>query len=425
MATDVDEAVAGADFVYTDVWLSMGEPEERWGERIDAALALSSQRRLSWKRRGNPQWSKFMHCLPALHNRDTEIGAMVFDKWGSGCPRGHRRGLRIRRARSSSTRLRTDFIPSRPRWSPRSWVEMRIVVALGGNALLERGEPPDAEIQEHHILRAAQALAPLSVLHDLVITHGNGPQVGLLAVESESDPVLTQAYPLDALGAQTQGMIGYWLAQAMSNAVRSRNFTAIVCRTVVDVHDAAFSSPSKFVGQVYSEAHARQLASDRHWEVRQDGSSWRRVVPSPSPKEIVELPVIERLLSDGTGIICAGGGGIPVVRDADGSLHGVEAVVDKDRTAALLAESARRRRPLTADRCLSCGARLWHSICACDPTHVGRGAEEPSIPGRVDGSEGRCRVQLRGIVRPYGGNWATRRRRGALDGHHGHHHRAL
>ena len=120
---------------------------------------------------------------------------------------------------------------------------MRIVAALGGNALFERGEPPDAEIQEHHILRAAQALAPLSVLHDLVITHGNGPQVGLLAVESESDPVLTRAYPLDALGAQTQGMIGYWLAQAMSNAVRSRNFTAIVCRTVVDVHDRGIFEP--------------------------------------------------------------------------------------------------------------------------------------------------------------------------------------
>jgi carbamate kinase len=159
----------------------------------------------------------------------------------------------------------------------------------------------------------------------------------LLAVESESDPVLTRAYPLDALGAQTQGMIGYWLAQAMSNAVRSRSFTAIVCRTVVDADDSAFSNPSKFVGQVYSELRAKQLAGERHWEVRQDGPSWRRVVPSPSPREIVELPVIEKLLGAGTGIICAGGGGIPVVRDADGSLRGVEAVVDKDRTAALLA----------------------------------------------------------------------------------------
>lgn len=214
---------------------------------------------------------------------------------------------------------------------------MRIVAALGGNALLERGEAPDAEIQEHHILRAAESLAPLSRFHDLVITHGNGPQVGLLALESESDPALTRAYPLDALGAQTQGMIGYWLAQAMSNAVRSRGFAAIVCRTIVDPDDPAFSRPSKFVGQVYSKARAEQLARERNWEVRRDGSAWRRVVPSPLPQEIIELSVVERLLDDGTGVICAGGGGIPVVRDAGGSLHGIEAVIDKDRTAALLA----------------------------------------------------------------------------------------
>jgi carbamate kinase len=214
---------------------------------------------------------------------------------------------------------------------------VRIVAALGGNALLERGEAPDAEIQEHHILRAAEALAPLSRSHDLVITHGNGPQVGLLAVESESDPALTRAYPLDALGAQTQGMIGYWLAQAMSNAVRNRVFAAIVCRTVVDPEDPAFSQPSKFVGQVYPRARAEQLARERNWEVRPDGSAWRRVVPSPLPREVVELSVVEHLLADGTGVICAGGGGIPVVRDDEGNLHGIEAVIDKDRTAALIA----------------------------------------------------------------------------------------
>jgi len=214
---------------------------------------------------------------------------------------------------------------------------VRIVAALGGNALLERGESPDAEIQEHHVQRAVEALAPLCREHDVVVTHGNGPQVGLLAVESDADPALTRGYPLDALGAQTQGMIGYWLAQAMHNAAPARAFAALVCQTVVDGKDPAFAEPSKFVGQVYSEERAEQLAAERGWDVRADGANWRRVVPSPQPHEIVELAVIERLLGEGTGVICCGGGGIPVVRSHDGVLCGVEAVIDKDRTAALLA----------------------------------------------------------------------------------------
>ena len=218
---------------------------------------------------------------------------------------------------------------------------MRIVAALGGNALLERGETPDAEIQERHILRAVEALAPLSKAHDLVITHGNGPQVGLLALESDADPALTRAYPLDALGAQTQGMIGYWLAQALRNAVPDRSFAAVVCQTVVNRDDPAFALPSKFVGQVYDEAQAQSLARGRGWEVRLDGSGWRRVVASPKPREIVELAVIEHLLDGGIGVICSGGGGIPVVRDKGGRLVGIEAVVDKDRTAALLAQLLR------------------------------------------------------------------------------------
>jgi len=215
---------------------------------------------------------------------------------------------------------------------------VRIVAALGGNALLERGETPDAEIQQHHIVRAVEALAPLSRAHDLVITHGNGPQVGLLALESDTDPALTRAYPLDVLGAQTQGMIGYWLVQALHNAVPSRTFAALVCQTVVGDDDPALAHPSKFVGQVYERAQAEKLAHERGWEIRQDGSAWRRVVPSPMPREIVELSVIQRLLDGNVGVICAGGGGIPVVRDEDGRLCGIEAVIDKDRTAALLAQ---------------------------------------------------------------------------------------
>jgi carbamate kinase len=215
---------------------------------------------------------------------------------------------------------------------------VRVVAALGGNALLERGENPDATIQQHHILRAVEALAPLCRDHDVVITHGNGPQVGLLALESDADRALSRAYPLDALGAQTQGMIGYWLAQALRNAVPTETFAALVCQTVVGIDDPGFANPSKFVGQVYEQAEAERLAKDRNWEIRQDGHTWRRVVPSPLPREIVELPVIERLLSSGFGVICCGGGGIPVVREAHGQLRGIEAVIDKDRTAALLAE---------------------------------------------------------------------------------------
>ncbi len=218
---------------------------------------------------------------------------------------------------------------------------MRIVVALGGNALLERGEKPDAEIQQHHVESAVHAIASLCRQHELVITHGNGPQVGVLAVESESDPALSHGYPLDSIGAQTQGLIGYWLAQALDNAVPEGTFATVICQTVVSATDPAMSSPTKFVGQVYSEQTARRLADERGWSVRPDGKSWRRVVPSPMPVEIVELPVIERLLAAGVTVVCSGGGGIPVVRDPEGRLRGVEAVIDKDRSAALLAEQVR------------------------------------------------------------------------------------
>ncbi|HLK44933.1 MAG TPA: carbamate kinase [Acidimicrobiales bacterium] len=214
---------------------------------------------------------------------------------------------------------------------------MRVVAALGGNALLERGETPDAEIQQRHVELAVEALAPLCRSHDVVVTHGNGPQVGLLALESEADTSLSHGYPLDALGAQTQGMIGYWLAQALRNAV-GREFVALVCQTVVSAADPSFADPSKFVGQVYDRARAEGLAQRFGWHVRADGAAWRRVVPSPRPERIVELAVIRALLERGVGVVCAGGGGIPVLCDEHGRLRGVEAVVDKDRTAALLAE---------------------------------------------------------------------------------------
>jgi carbamate kinase len=214
---------------------------------------------------------------------------------------------------------------------------VRIVVALGGNALLLRGDPPDADLQQHHIDAAVVALAPVARGNDLVVTHGNGPQVGLLAMESSDDHTLTRPYPLDVLGAQTQGMIGYWLLQALENALPGREVAALVTQTLVAGDDPAFAKPTKFVGAVYTEAQARILAGARGWCIAPDGAKWRRVVPSPAPQRVVEAGLITSLLAANTVVVCAGGGGIPVVEGPGGSLRGVEAVVDKDATAALLA----------------------------------------------------------------------------------------
>lgn len=213
---------------------------------------------------------------------------------------------------------------------------MLLVVALGGNALLERGERPDAGVQRRHMRTAALALSPLVFEHTVVLCHGNGPQVGVLAVESENDPELTHPFPLDVLGAQTQGMIGYWLAQELGNAGVAPA-VAIVTRTVVEREDPAFAAPTKFVGSGYPEREAGRLAAEHGWTVARDTAGWRRVVASPQPREIVELPTIRELVAGGTTVICGGGGGVPVVVGEDGRLDGVQAVVDKDLTAALLA----------------------------------------------------------------------------------------
>ncbi len=216
---------------------------------------------------------------------------------------------------------------------------MRIVAALGGNALLERGESPDADIQEAHVARAVAALVPLLREHEVIITHGNGPQVGVLAMESARDPALSRPYSFDVLGAQTQGMIGYWIAQAVSQAMPDRRAVCVICRTIVRDHDPAMAHPTKFVGPVYDEAMAARLGRERGWAMRQDGSAWRRVVPSPDPVQIVELDMIKLLAGAGATVICSGGGGVPVTRDRDGGQHGVEAVIDKDLAAALLARN--------------------------------------------------------------------------------------
>lgn len=223
---------------------------------------------------------------------------------------------------------------------------MRIVVALGGNALLQRGQVPDADSQLANIQVAARALAPLVDEHQVVITHGNGPQVGVLAMESAADPRLTKSYPFDALGAMTQGLIGYWILQSMGNQRPYRQFASILNQTLVNADDPAFENPTKFVGEVYEQDRAEALAKKNGWQVKADGKHWRRVVPSPKPQEVIETKLIDHLLDESIIVVCAGGGGVPVVRTPTGDLRGVEAVIDKDLSAALLASR------LQADRLL-------------------------------------------------------------------------
>jgi carbamate kinase len=216
-------------------------------------------------------------------------------------------------------------------------VVARVVVALGGNALLRRGERAEAEIQRRNVLEAASALAALADDYELVVTHGNGPQVGLLALEADAYKAVPP-YPLDVLGAESQGMIGYLLVQALRNELPGRAVVAVLTQVAVAAGDPAFSHPSKPIGPVYSERDARALAREHDWAIAADGIYFRRVVASPDPAEIVEADSIELLVGSGAVVVCAGGGGIPIVRDGN-RLRGVEAVIDKDLTAALLAET--------------------------------------------------------------------------------------
>lgn len=216
---------------------------------------------------------------------------------------------------------------------------MRIVIALGTNALLHRGERPDADVQEANIDRVTTAIAGLALEHEIVVTHGNGPQIGLLAEESAADPALSAPYPLDLLCAQTQGMIGSLLVRALHDVLPGRRIAALVTHTLVRADDPAFNRHTKFVGQMYSRRIAEALAGRHGWRIAKDGRGWRRVVPSLSPERILETDTIHDLLSTGALVICAGGGGVPVTADHDsGALTGVEAAVDKDLAAARLAE---------------------------------------------------------------------------------------
>ncbi|WP_438404450.1 carbamate kinase [Aeromonas hydrophila] len=211
-----------------------------------------------------------------------------------------------------------------------------VVVALGGNALLRRGEPLEADIQRKNIATAAKTIALIAQEYNVVLVHGNGPQVGLLALQNSAYTKVSP-YPLDVLGAESQGMIGYMLIQELKNLMPSRNVTALLTQVQVDPKDPAFANPTKFIGPVYEETEARTLAEEKHWVVKADGKFFRRVVPSPLPQRIVEGDAIETLIAQGHLIICTGGGGIPVTWDGQ-SLTGIEAVIDKDMSAAYLAK---------------------------------------------------------------------------------------
>ncbi len=227
---------------------------------------------------------------------------------------------------------------------------MRVVVALGGNALQKRGEPMTVENQRENVKTACRALSPVAMDHELVISHGNGPQVGLLSLQASSyDEAST--YPFDVLGAQTEGMIGYFIEQELGNYLPfDKPIATILTMTEVDADDPAMADPTKFVGPVYSEEDAKRLAAENDWVVKQDGDKWRRVVPSPVPKRIFEIRAIKALLDMGAVVVCTGGGGIPTMylpgtTELEGpwdfnakQLVGVEAVIDKDRSSAVLAQ---------------------------------------------------------------------------------------
>lgn len=219
---------------------------------------------------------------------------------------------------------------------------MKIVVALGGNALLKRGEPMTAQNQAANIRIAAEQLAKIKPNNELVISHGNGPQVGLLALQHaayHAQDAKIEPYPLDILVSQTVGMIGYMLQQELTNLIPEHPTQTLVTHVIVDKHDPAFAKPSKPIGQVYSQAEAEKLATEKGWTVMADGQYFRRAVPSPKPVGVTGIEAVKALLAQDQIVICGGGGGVPSVCNEKGELQGVEAVVDKDLATAVISEN--------------------------------------------------------------------------------------
>jgi carbamate kinase len=216
---------------------------------------------------------------------------------------------------------------------------MRVVVALGGNALLQRGQELNAENQRENIRVAAGQLAEVHENHELVIAHGNGPQVGLLAL-MDAAYTAVDPYPLDVLGAETVGMIGYMIEQELGNIIPFEDhIVTVLTQILVDPADPAFQNPSKPVGPIYDKSEAEKLQKEKGWAMAPDGEYFRKVVPSPRPQRIIEINAIRMLVDSGIVVICAGGGGIPVAYDENRKLFGVEAVIDKDLASGLLAKS--------------------------------------------------------------------------------------
>ncbi len=215
---------------------------------------------------------------------------------------------------------------------------VRLVVALGGNALQRRGEPLDADRQRRNVARAAEVLATMAKDHDIVVTHGNGPQIGLLALQAAACAQVPM-YPLDVLGAESEGLIGYMIEQELSARLPDREVATLLTQIEVNADDPAFERPTKPIGPVYERAVAERMAAASGWSIDADGDGWRRVVPSPEPRRILELNTIRLLVAANVIVVCSGGGGIPVVRRNGSGLQGVEAVIDKDLSAALLADA--------------------------------------------------------------------------------------
>ncbi|WP_373740176.1 carbamate kinase [Neisseria sp.] len=273
---------------------------------------------------------------------------------------------------------------------------MRIVIALGGNALLRRGQPMTAENQRENVKTAVGQIAKVQPGNEIVIAHGNGPQVGLLALQGAAYDAV-ETYPLDVLGAQTEGMIGYMIEQELGNLLPAETpFATLLTQVEVDKNDPAFKNPTKPIGPVYSKEEAEKLAAEKGWSIAPDGDKYRRVVASPRPKRIFEIRPIQWLLERGSIVICAGGGGIPTVYDAEGRLNGIEAVIDKDLCSALLAAELKADMLLIATDVdaayVDYGQPTQRAIRAADPDSLRKmsfssGSMGPKIQAAIEFAE--------------------------------------
>jgi carbamate kinase len=334
---DVDAAVARADFLYTDVWVSMGEPEAEWGERIPLLLPNRVDAEMLQKT-GNREL-QFLHCLPSVHDRHTELGQKAVERFqldGVEVSDDVFRSPSSRVYDQAENRMHTITAVLLASLRLERRIVVRLVIALGGNALLRNGERPEAETQTDRLTSIAPALASLADNNEVVLVHGNGPQVGLFALENITDTTITTPYPLSDMVAESQGLIGAWIQRSLLNAQATKPMVTVISQTIVDQDDPGWSTPSKYVGPEYTTTESSVLAKRHGWNFREEHAGFRRVVACPMPREVVERSTISELLDAGITVVAGGGGGIPLTR-IDGHLLAVDAVVDKDAVASLLA----------------------------------------------------------------------------------------